>query len=632
MKWGISAMKSKISFFNPGIVFQDLRQYGWVAIIYTIGLLLTVPVAMLILTSSKYFRDGEYKSLADLMTNHLEVVLLFAVPVVAGVMVFRYLQTEASADYVHSFPIRRESLYVNHVIGGIVLLIVPILITTGVLFAVVKMNPVLRAVVTNAEIWNWAGIIALCSVFVLAATVFIGMMTGMSTIQAILSFIFLLLPFGLYELILYQMQVFMFGFYPPDGVNRDMLIPLQAYLDFQYEKSNFVLLIIYILLTILLFIAGWFLYKLRNLENAQEVIAYEFMRPIFKYGVTFCATLLGSAYFYSASGWSLSWHVFGAVVGALAGYFVSEMLMQKNWRVFRWKTWIGFICFSAVMAIVFTALATDALGYGKKVPEENEISGVRVFQNDVYWQDKGESAGFSEDRAYIRNTREFQKLIIQSKENENEEDAQSLRIEYKLKNGKLFKRSYTINEKKYKSQLRVLHETADFKKQRYADFSKRSSELSIAGFLSQKTDVVLKDPEDINQVKDSILQDLMGMTYNEEKAGDDLGYLTFRFGDEYVDINWNSSFEHLKNRLAEKNLLEQVLPTPDEINNMLIAQHRNDADKVEINRKDLIQHALENSKADSGELVFVRINYRNGNEWEGYFPKEAFPKEVTDQL
>lgn len=639
-------MKSKISFFKPGIIIQDFRQYGWIAIIFTIGLLLTGPVSLLIKASNKYFQTSDFKSLSELMTDRLEVLVLFTVPVACGVMVFRYLQSESSADFVHSFPIRRESLYINHIISGLLMMIVPILINTGVLFAVINTNPLMNAIVENSEILYWTGIAILCSFFFFSTAVLVGMITGMSVFQAILTFIFILLPFGLYELILYQMKIFLYGFNPAYGINTEMLVPFLAYFNMQEDKSNSLLIIVYIVLTILFFIAGWFLYKNRKLENAQEVIAFEIMKPIFKYGVTFCSTLLGSTYFYSVSGSSFGWHVFGAVLGAAVGYFVSEMLVQKNWRVFHWKTLIGFISFSVAMAIVFTALATDAFGYGKRLPEENEIAGVRVFQNDFNWQNKEESAGFSEDRAYILNTREFQRLIIDQKEmneNENDFDAnQFIAIEYKLKDGKRFKRYYSINGKMYVPQLSVLYETTDFKKQRYAELANLNSEITIGGLLSQKTELTIKDPEDINELKETLLKDLMSMTYNELHAGDDLGYIAFvRKEQESIHIPWNSSFEHVKNWLDEKNLLVQVFPAPEEVRNIVVTDesYRDreiDVDtisnKVEVTQKGVIKNALENSEADSGEHVFVKVNFVNGSVWEGALPKEAFPKEVTDQV
>lgn len=635
-------MKSKISFFNPGIMIQDFRQYGWISIIYLIGLLLTVPIALLIKTTNKYFRTSDFQSLMDLMADHLEVIVLFPVPIACGVMVFRYLQTEASADALHSFPIRRETLYISHIISGLFLLIGPIVITAGALFAVVKMNPLLNVIAKNSEILSWAGIVTLCSVFLFAATVIVGMITGMSTIQAILTCIFIVLPSGLFELILYQMRIFLFGFNPFNGIKSDMLFPLQPLFNNQNEDSNLFLIIVYFAVSVIFFIAGWFLYKNRKLENAQEVIAYEFMKPIFKYGVTFCSTLLGSAYFYSVSLASLGWHVFGAVLGATAGYFISEMLVQKNWRVFRWNTLIGFSSFCAAMVIVYTGLAADVFGYGKRLPAENEIDGVRVFQGDYNWQNKEESAGFSEDQAYIRNTRDFHQSIIKQRAiTEKEVKNNFIAIEYKLKDGRSFKRYYNINEKKYESQLRVLYETTDFKKQRYAEIANFNSVISIGGYLSQKTELTIKDPADREQLKESFVKDLMSLSYNEVKAGDDLGYIVSQSKEQFIDISWNSSFENFKNWLAEKNLLEQVLPTPDEIKNIIVTHKENYngevniddiSDKVEVDQKNVIKHALENSEADSGELVFVKINFVNGNAWEGLLPKEAFPKDVTDQL
>ena len=62
MKWRILAMKSKKSFFKPVVVKQDLRQHGWVSIVYFILLLFALPLEMLQLADREYIIFSDYKN------------------------------------------------------------------------------------------------------------------------------------------------------------------------------------------------------------------------------------------------------------------------------------------------------------------------------------------------------------------------------------------------------------------------------------------------------------------------------------------------------------------------------------------------------------------------------------------
>ena len=55
-------MPSKKSFFRSGIIKQDLRQHGWIGIVYFICLLFTVPLEILQLASRNYVTYEDYQN------------------------------------------------------------------------------------------------------------------------------------------------------------------------------------------------------------------------------------------------------------------------------------------------------------------------------------------------------------------------------------------------------------------------------------------------------------------------------------------------------------------------------------------------------------------------------------------
>ena len=87
-------------------------------------------------------------------------------------------------------------------------------------------------------------------------------------------------------------------------------------------------------LTIILYGVSLYLYKKRKTESASEAIAFSKLRTIFKYGVTFCTMLFGGVYFSAVQSNSFIWMIFGYIIGAIIGYYIAEMVLQKTWRVF----------------------------------------------------------------------------------------------------------------------------------------------------------------------------------------------------------------------------------------------------------------------------------------------------------
>ena len=125
------------------------------------------------------------------------------------------------------------------------------------------------------------------------------MMTGISVVQGVLTYVFLLFPAGIILLLFSNLSLLLFGF-PGDYYltsNLEQLSPL-TYISLIDERNiKGIELIIYLAVTILLYLLALYFYKKRKTERASEAIAFSKLRSIFKYGVTFCFMLFGGVYF-----------------------------------------------------------------------------------------------------------------------------------------------------------------------------------------------------------------------------------------------------------------------------------------------------------------------------------------------
>ena len=144
-------------------------------------------------------------------------------------------------------------------------------------------------------------------------------------------------------------------------------------------------MIIYLVLTILLYLLSLYLYKKRKTESASEAIAFSKLRSIFKYGITFCTMLFGGVYFSAVQSNSFVWMIFGYVIGAVIGYYFAEIVLQKTWRVF--LHFKGILIYGVIATVCI--IGTQTLGfYENKVPEQDEVKNVLLADTHYVYMDK----------------------------------------------------------------------------------------------------------------------------------------------------------------------------------------------------------------------------------------------------
>ncbi len=105
MKWGIMVMKSKTSFINGGILLNDFKRFTWIGAGYLLVLLLSVPLKVFMLHNKlevvtinnayTYLRIFQF----DTNSSLLHVMSLILVPVLTGLLLFRYLAGQPGGRY-----------------------------------------------------------------------------------------------------------------------------------------------------------------------------------------------------------------------------------------------------------------------------------------------------------------------------------------------------------------------------------------------------------------------------------------------------------------------------------------------------------------------------------------------------
>ncbi|MFD2216652.1 hypothetical protein [Metabacillus endolithicus] len=664
-------MKSRKSFYKNAVVKQDFRQFGWISLVYLVSLLFTLPLGLLQIASRKYVIFTDYKNY--LMVNpEIQIVLYFAVPVAAGLLLFRYIQNEASVDMVHSLPIRRETLYFSHVISGLLLLIVPIILTAVITYFVTNTIEGFSGILTVLDLLSWFGVVTLLTCMMFSFSIAVGFITGMSTVQAILTYIFLFLPIGMVTMVTYNLSFLLFGF--TTASIEEKLMYLSPFLRFvgtwdEPQPYSTLEIMIYIIFTVFFFVIGLVLYKLRQLERATDVIAFSFLKPIFKYGVTFCSMILGGSYFSATGDLNRNWIIFGYIIGALIGYTVAEMVLLKTWRILRLHFFTGIIIYSVVFIVVLLGIKTDLINYEANLPRMDQIEEV-YFGNKYDMQEliRNEIDPFSDNKLFIQDVRNLHEEIINQKdfiESQKYSDVNKVQgfITYRMKNGKQFTREYQLPADAFQKHLTPVMESEGYLVNQPEFYQvQRKDILNIrinpVGPGHHVNTITISDKKEIDEFRREIEKDILSQSIEDlVSPASPWAYIDIEYkrnnNEEHIfdgySIDWKKSYENVTNWLDEHDYLEDARIDANDIKEaeMTIVTPQNPAEEMfsaeeyyktgqkhatitdNESLKTIIRHFTEYS---SDHTYYVKLILKDGNEWYGSIPDQYMTDEMKGKL
>ncbi len=97
------------------------------------------------------------------------------------------MQVKRSADHMHSLPIKREVLFLQHIVVGMIILIVPVAVIAVCLIMMKPFLPISLYSFKHVAIW-FVSTVSMNLLLFLGA-VFVGMLTGMSILQGMFAYI-----------------------------------------------------------------------------------------------------------------------------------------------------------------------------------------------------------------------------------------------------------------------------------------------------------------------------------------------------------------------------------------------------------------------------------------------------------
>ena len=429
-------MKSRTFFFNGAVLKKNLQRCIPLLAVYTAFWLLLLPLYLLRTTA----RDpGWLANYAHASANSVGTVVNLFYGLGIAMVLFSYLFQARSANMIHTFPVRREGLFLTNYVSGLLCSLGPNLLLALISLVIVGGQG-------SEYLLHWFAIMTLEYVFYFSFACLLAQLTGHIVALPIL---YIILNFAVYvlELICRGLLVTcLYGLSVNISASLDFLSPpLYTVIHGSTSVGQYSLwkyLLILCAVGFVMALAALLLYRRRRIETAGDVIAVPALRPVFKYCFTAgCAIVLG---FLIATFLGID-TIYGNIlplticllVGAFFGYFGCEMALKKRIFVFR-REWLGFAAFAACLLLLIGLCRLDAFGFNTYVPAETEIRAVSLSFG-------APDSTFSEDPDAIRAVRALHQKIVDEQPSAGERyERYTVSVRYALYNGKTVSRTYQL--------------------------------------------------------------------------------------------------------------------------------------------------------------------------------------------
>ncbi|MFC7786135.1 DUF6449 domain-containing protein [Rossellomorea sp. GCM10028870] len=598
-------MPSKTSWINKEVILQSLRNVGWVGIVYFIGLLFSLPVDIIgkLSNDNQPYPIAIYENLFK-MQYPIQMGLMLFVPVILSLFLFRYLHVKQAADFMHSLPLTRSKLFYHFTVTGIVILIMPIVLNTAILLSFYSFTD-LQQFIDVQDILVWCGITILMNILLFTAATFVGMITGLTAVQGVMTYILLLLPAGMFMLVCFSLKNLLYGF-PEDyffNIKIEQYSPVIKAVYLENKIFSGLDVTLFIAITLLLYVLSYVLYKTRKVEAASLAIVFPVLRPLFKYGVAFCFMLVGGMYFngiYQETGWTL----FGYFIGSFIGYYLAEMVLQKHWRVFR--HWKGFAGFAVSISLIGLFIQFDLFQYEKKIPDLKGIEKVHISNSYYSLRDNPDSLikdHFINDPQTIKAVLNLHKEIVNNQDRTvTDEDSEQVFLYYKMHDGSKLVRNYRINIEEIKSHYTALYKMKSFKETTEEIFSvdpNSVDKLSIYADMGGRKQISIIDTKQIKEAINLLKEETYNGTF-EDRDKVNLYNVEFLLSENrWINVGVKNNYKNFETWLQNNGYLDDIKVTSSDIEWMYVIDQKNYRNRL-YNVMDQQQAALELKKEGKG--------------------------------
>lgn len=665
-------MKSKASYFSVSIplIKEDFRRF-WVIPVLSF-LVYFFSFTFQVLMSYSHLNDMQSYIVNALLNYNMPIMFAHGIfPVIAAVIVFRYLQSSSSVTVMHAMPFTRNKLFNSHMLAGLFLTLIPLLLNGLILLAISK--PIVNiysqaSVFERPEILMWLGQSVVIICFVYAISVFAGIVTGNALMHLAMAGMFNFVVPGMCMLLAVYFQQFIFGFSISDSF-YEVCANMTPYLSVinSGAMDNYVRTMIYIAVALVLLAVSSFLYGKRKLEKSGDSLVFNFMQPLICYIITFSGmSLVG---FYFSSFWNKGQNIiyFGFAAGILIFFIIGQMMVKKTPRIFNFKSLRDFCIFAVLACLLLITITFDITGYEKRIPPVDGVTSVNIstslFGEEInYYVGNADEPWNLKDPKNIEAVARFHKSIVDNKDqlfrvNERPYGTTWMYLSYDSGNKKTLDRTYNNVDRKFivgNEDLKEIFESKEFKEIasiKNSGIAKVNSVDVYPHTGSNGLNPNYIEQGDIPQLITCLDQDFKDATY-EEMVGYDRPYVALNIYYSYpvknqkelgtMNVNKNvpKSYTRTVNFLKSKGYGIGMVSTAEDIDYIEIYKsevgiddYTTLAEPKVIKDKGQIAEILATSKTrqiDKNSYYYGQIYYKDSRQENFYYELDVAPSLITE--
>lgn len=385
-------MRSKISFFSRTIFLKNMTRFWPIGVFYFLAWLFIMPINLWGTMTSSFLAAADGSIINDIITTDIYrkgfitgswLIAVFGI--LAAMGVFSYLYTSRSACMFHALPVRREGLFVTNYLSGLSFLLVP----NVIIFILTMIVEAACGHLNLAALLSWLGVVSALSLLFYSFGAFCAMFTGNIVALPVFYVILNVVAVGAELMIKVILSTFVFGMTYNRSISLGILSPWYQLNTIRLSSDGKIIcwgtVITYAVAGAVLTVLALFVYRKRRVESAGDIVAVRPARPVFKYGAAFCFALFVSYIFYhipgAASIGESFWRILVCMLAAgIIGYYLSDMLLKKTFRVIR-SGFKGCLIFSGALLVLLVAMKLDIFGYEQRVPDTADISRAYIDYN-----------------------------------------------------------------------------------------------------------------------------------------------------------------------------------------------------------------------------------------------------------
>ena len=486
-------MTSKISFCR--LLKEDFKRRSWLIALVSLACFILLPIVLLLSIDGMMdsVRDGytefsyvqEYYMDAVRMGNGVGGMLAFGAAVLAGISGYSYLHSKVKVDFFHSLPISRKKYFFVQYVSGVIIFVVPFVVSMLLCLLVGAVNGLLTGgVVLMAVRMTSFRILEYLAGY--GTAILATVMTG-KTLTAILGTAVFTVYIPAVLLVWAGMKSVFFKTYISNTAAEKIFMLFSPSFSGYYieelmkakEKWLVIGVGIQIFWIVLMTGIALWLYCVRKTEAADHSMAFPKSEGVIKVLLVVPMSLVaGLASRMIGVDGGMHWFFFGTVCASVILSSVIEFIYHLNMReLFKNKVSLMLsVALSLGAALVFRY---DIMGYDTYLPAREDVAQMAFYDErlngNFYYRPFVEgydlySVNAALDSTLLDNFAPVYELARKGAREENTGECRSISVEYKLRNGKRERRNYIVEEKDIQETIKALFETPEFAEKIYPVF------------------------------------------------------------------------------------------------------------------------------------------------------------------